>query len=194
MTKNQTLVVTATTGDAKAPTTRRCNCGCGEATSSTKTQYKPGHDARHASAVARRIVEGNLHGDAAEAELAKLGSDKLHHKAAAMVNRLLEKANKPAKAPKAPKVPADKKSRSEKREIALTVAEEEDAHNKAEAAKRAEIEAELAQSDDWDAATLGEVKMGRWTYPTRTLNGETQRYTKTTLAADGGSWVAFNGK
>lgn len=190
MTKNQTLTVTATSGDKKAPATRRCNCGCGEATSTSKTQYKPGHDARHASAVARRIVEGHLTGSAAEAELANLGSEKLHHKAAAMVERLLAKANKPAKPAK---VPADKKpSASEKRELALQVAAEEDAHRAAEAEKRAAIEAELAQADDWDSATLGEVKLGRWTYPTRTLNGETQRYTKTTLAADGGSWVALN--
>lgn len=93
MTKNQTATRTAsTTGDAKAPTTRACTCGCGLATSSSKTMYKPGHDARHAGQVARRIVEKHLHGDAAQAELKALPTANLQHKAGQMVTRLLAKA------------------------------------------------------------------------------------------------------
>lgn len=78
---------------AKTITTRRCNCGCGEATSSAKTQYKPGHDARHASSIGKDLADfWKLNGEGVSHNmLDELGSDKLRAKAVSMAKRIVEK-------------------------------------------------------------------------------------------------------
>lgn len=105
--------MTKTTAAKKTTTeqaTVQCACECGEATQSAKSNYRPGHDARHASNVGRFLATS----DDAEANnraLANLGSDKLLAKALAMDSRLralatakaereAKKASKPAKAAK----------------------------------------------------------------------------------------------
>ena len=67
-----------------------CRCGCGEETKPGRL-YRPGHDARHAGDVARRVVAG---APEAEAELAAL-PPKLAEKARRFVsNRAAESARK----------------------------------------------------------------------------------------------------
>lgn len=80
-----------------------CRCGCAEATSSSKTLYKPGHDARHAGNVARAIFAG-----ASESALTELPTMLLQAKASAMVARLAAKAEgKSAKRSKSVEIPAE---------------------------------------------------------------------------------------
>lgn len=193
MTENQT--------PAKTVTTRHCTCGCGQATSSSKTMYKPGHDARHAGQVARRIVEKHLSGDQAQAELKQLPTANLQHKAGAMVTRLLAKleAKAVAELAKSQAKPADKKAKKaskkeagEKADAKATaelVRQEEERHAAEEAAKRAEAEAAIQEEPVWEETYP--VKIGRWTYPTRqSTQGVQQRNTK----RDGsGEWVAYEG-
>lgn len=182
---------------AKTVTTRRCNCGCGEATSSSKTAYKPGHDARHAGQVARAMAAAKINGDATYSPaLDTLPSPKLRAKAEAMAKRIVqqvsEKASKAARkpAPKAPKGAADKADQKAADTLAAKVAAEEAAHVEAELSKRAEIEAEIEQAEE---PVSGEftVKMGRWEYPARyTQDGSVERNSK----RDGsGTWIEFNG-
>ncbi|MGW9168705.1 hypothetical protein [Agromyces sp. NPDC055658] len=73
--------------------TAECLCGCG-GTVSTKANYKPGHDARHAGTVARAIVENPKQ---AKALLATLPSDALRAKA----ERAVARATAPKPEPKA---------------------------------------------------------------------------------------------
>lgn len=81
--------------------TVQCACECGEATQSAKSNYRPGHDARHASNVGRFLATSN-DPEANNRALASLGSDKLRTKALAMDSRLralaAAKASKRAKA------------------------------------------------------------------------------------------------
>ena len=189
MTKNQTP-------KAQAVTTRRCNCGCGEATSSSKTQYKPGHDARHAGMVARAMAAAKINGDTTYTPaLSELPSPKLQAKAQAMAKRIVEQVSeKASKAARKPAPRATSKAAKADQKAADTLAEkvaaEEAAHAEAEATKRAEIEAEI-QADE---PVSGEftVKMGRWEYPARyTEDGTVERNTK----RDGsGEWIKFSGK
>jgi hypothetical protein len=111
------------------PVVRLCGCGCGNPVVRKTSNYAPGHDARHASLVAREVVESGNHG-----LLTALPTTALQAKATAMVERLQAKASKPSKATKATT-----------------------------------------------------VKVGRWTYPARKVNGSVERNTK----RDGsGEWVA----
>ena len=183
MTANQTA--------AKNVTTRYCNCGCGAATSSSKTLYKPGHDARHASLVARDDAASVQEGYERQFSYEDLPTEALRRKARAMAERLVAQASKKAQA-KASK-PATKKAtdRAERRATAILVAQEEDRHAAEEAAKRAEIEAELAAADPSYYYEESEVKVGRWSYPARTYkDGKVTRNTK----RDGsGEWIAYEG-
>lgn len=49
---------------AKPASAQPCRCGCGEQTIRPEALYRPGHDARHAGAIAKAILAG---ADAAEA-------------------------------------------------------------------------------------------------------------------------------
>jgi len=76
---------------------RTCGCGCGEQVG-RKATYRPGHDARHASAVARQVADLDPHGAEAAREVAalldSLGSDALRAKAGRMLeNRHTEALN-----------------------------------------------------------------------------------------------------
>jgi hypothetical protein len=62
--------------------TPSCLCGCGEAPSGLAARYRPGHDARHAALVGRRLRE---HGGVDEVALAELPTDALRNKALAML-------------------------------------------------------------------------------------------------------------
>lgn len=221
MTTNQTPKAETVTAELEARqakrdakvTTRRCNCGCGEATSSSKTQYKPGHDARHAGQVARAMAAAKINGDTTYSPaLETLGSDKLRSKAQAMAKRIVEQVSE--KAAKAARRPATRKAagdKADKKATAALVAQEEAAHAAAEAAKRAEIEAELdedGQLTEREApegqglieelpeqlklseAQDGTVRVGRWSYPARKwVTGLVEKNTK----RDGsGEWEATN--
>lgn len=84
MTKTQTTKTEAATV--------QCNCGCGEATQSAKSLYRPGHDARHAGLVARDLVASRLRGHERQYSEEDLGSDALRAKALKMTDRLTAKA------------------------------------------------------------------------------------------------------
>lgn len=75
---------------AQTTETKTCRCGCGESVGK-KSQYKPGHDARHAGMVARAIRETPTR---REELFATLGSDALRAKAA----RMIAKFSQPKKA------------------------------------------------------------------------------------------------
>lgn len=68
----------------EAPTPTPCRCGCGQPTVRAEAMYLPGHDARHAGQVGRAIIADPTQ---AEAELAKLPTDRLRAKAQAMLTR-----------------------------------------------------------------------------------------------------------
>lgn len=183
MTENQTT----STKPAKTTTTNLCRCGCGESTSSSRTQYKPGHDARHAGIVARDIASSAQPFFERVTADSDLGSQALIEKAHAMAERLLAKATK---------TPADRKPKSEgkkadKKAVAAIVAQEEAAYAEALAAevelRRADAEAQLAAEEAEEAGFVTTVKIGRWEYPAKNLDGQIVRNTK----RDGsGEWVA----
>lgn len=90
--------MSTTTAITNQPTFRNCACGCGEKVAS-KTNYRPGHDARHASTLARAAVGT---GPSFARDLFKaLPSPALQAKASAMLGRLEAKAAKPSKSAKA---------------------------------------------------------------------------------------------
>lgn len=176
MTENQT--------PAKATTTRACQCGCGESTSSSKTFYRPGHDARHAGIVARDDAASAQEGHERQFSYEDLPTEALRTKARAMAERLVAKATK---APQDRKPKQDAKAagnKADKKATAELVRQEEEAHAAEEAAK--------VPTPEWDdnlEFQIGETKVGRWTYPTRTFpDGKVLRNTK----RDGsGEWVAL---
>lgn len=67
-----------------------CRCGCGENT--VKGLYRPGHDARHAGAVARDLAASAVEGYERTTADSDLGSDALRAKAYKMAERLTAKA------------------------------------------------------------------------------------------------------
>lgn len=76
--------------------TGKCLCGCG--TNST-SNYRPGHDARHAGQIARAIVDNRAKKGFDRRELlAVLPSDALKAKAENMAGRMLDKLEAAAKA------------------------------------------------------------------------------------------------
>lgn len=169
----------------KAVTTRKCTCGCGEATSSAKTMYKPGHDARHAGNVARAMAAD--YNDAGNADkLEALPTANLQHKAKMMAARLVSKEaakleraagrKTPAKVQDKPAKPAGK--------IAEVVAAEEAAHAEETAT---EVPEPMFEDETPVYRERGFVKIGRWEYPLRENHfGKTERNTK----RDGsGEWV-----
>lgn len=89
-------------GLASAPRTPRnatnpadlplCRCGCGFPVSNRKRNYKPGHDAKHAGEVARRIAEVDPTDEDRQTMLGMLPTDALQQKAGDMADRLLRKA------------------------------------------------------------------------------------------------------
>ncbi|QDH48241.1 hypothetical protein SEA_MAMAPEARL_53 [Arthrobacter phage MamaPearl] len=171
---------------AKAVTTRHCTCGCGEATSSAKTMYKPGHDARHAGNVARAMAAD--YNDAGNADkLSALPTANLQHKAKMMAARLVSKeAAKLERA--ASRKPSDKPAKPAKK-IAEVVAAEEAAHAEETAA---EVPEPMFTDETPAYKELAPVKVGRWEYPARQNHfGKTERNTK----RDGsGEWVEYEAK
>lgn len=184
----------------KAPTTRHCNCGCGEATSSSRTMYKPGHDARHAGMVARAMAAAKINGDKEYTPaLADLPSPKLRAKAEAMAKRIVEqvssKAQKAAARKSATKAPKDHKTPGAKQaeafidgfqaEVTKALAKATPGIVAAEEAAYAEESARIVPEpmfEDEDAPAT--VKIGRWEYPAR--NGGTERNTKRNGSGD---WI-----
>ncbi|ALY09459.1 hypothetical protein FDH59_gp56 [Arthrobacter phage Joann] len=150
---------------AKAVTTRHCTCGCGEATSSAKTMYKPGHDARHAGNVARDLAKYLMDGGEGTGHnmLDELPTANLQHKAKSMAARLVEKEAKKAERA-ASRKPSDKPAKPAAK-IAEVVAAEEAAHAEEEAAK---VPEPMFDEADKHIYIYGTVKIGRWEYPTRT--------------------------
>ena len=215
MTENQTPA-------AKSVTTRRCNCGCGEATSSSKTQYKPGHDARHVGIVARDAAESAINGTDRQFAYEDLGSAALITKADAMAKRLVQRFQEAAaKAQiKADRKPAkDRKSKAAKADakaadtLAAKVAAEEAAHAAALAVevelRRADSEAmfaaeEAAELDEDRQLTDREapeaertVKVGRWEYPaivTGYAEDGTETLERNTKRDGSGEWVPYTAK
>ncbi|ALY08589.1 hypothetical protein BENNIE_53 [Arthrobacter phage Bennie] len=191
--------MTETQTTAKATTTRHCNCGCGEATSSSKTMYKPGHDARHAGNVARAIAEAVLAGTEPKASLKDLPSANLVHKADAMSKRLVEKAKAKSEREqaRAGRKPADRKPAKKATEaatetpsgLAAVVAAEEAAHAEETAT---EVPEPMFEDETPAYRELAPVKVGRWEYPARQNHfGKTERNTK----RDGsGEWVEYEAK
>jgi hypothetical protein len=161
-----------------AITTNACQCGCGEATSSSRTAYKPGHDARHAGQVARDLADfWKQNGEGVSHNmLDELGSDKLRAKAVAMAERLLVKTTKTPQDRK-PSKAASKKA--DAKAVATIVAQEEAEH----------AAASTPPEPMWEETYP--VKVGRWTYPTRqSTTGTQERNTK----RDGsGEWIAYEG-
>lgn len=168
MTKNQTT-------STKASTTRACRCGCGESTSSSKTQYRPGHDARHVGIVARDIAASSQEGYERTTADSDLGSVLLQGKAQAMADRLLAK-----------KQPQDRKVAKKEAKLAAAdkVAQEEAEYAEKTAPPEPMFEDEIASG----YKTTEGVKVGRWVYPGRQNHfGVQERNTK----RDGsGEWVA----
>jgi hypothetical protein len=76
---------------------RECRCGCGEQVASAKSEYRPGHDARHAGIVARDIASSSVQYFERVTADSDLGSDALREKAHKMAERLILKARKAAK-------------------------------------------------------------------------------------------------
>jgi len=157
-----------------------CLCGCGEATSSSRTNYRPGHDARHAGIIARLLVE-DTNGLDRDFLLAKLPSQVLQAKAMGMERRLREKAQ-------GRKQPADRKPKATTQEgqVPEVVPAVEEGP-----APIATIKGEPV-APMWEETTQDEtpwtVKVGRWTYPAKRVEGVTYRNTK----RDGsGEWVHY---
>ncbi|ALY08837.1 hypothetical protein DRROBERT_51 [Arthrobacter phage DrRobert] len=172
--------------ETQTTTTRHCNCGCGEATSSSKTMYKPGHDARHAGNVARAMAAD--YNDAGNDEkLEALPSANLKHKARMMAARLVEKAAKKAAGRTATKT-QDKPAKASKK-VAEVVAAEEAAHAEETAT---EVPEPMFEDETPVYRERGFVKIGRWEYPLRENHfGKTERNTK----RDGsGEWVEYEAK
>lgn len=69
--------------------TGKCLCGCGE---NSTSNYRPGHDARHAGVVARQIAGPKVTPAQATKALATLPSEALRLKASAMADRIIDKA------------------------------------------------------------------------------------------------------
>lgn len=196
MTKNQT---------PKTTQTARCNCGCGEATSSSKTAYKPGHDARHAGSVARDLAAFWIDGGegVGHSMLDEL-PPKLQAKATAQAKRLVERVAEKAGtaerklAKKTSK--ADEQTEGSKRaeafidgfqgalneKLAEVVAREEAAHAEQSTPPAPEWDDEFQGPTKW---VHSDVKVGRWSYPARQYeDGLIVRNTK----RDGsGEWVAY---
>ncbi|ASZ74366.1 hypothetical protein SEA_KINGBOB_52 [Arthrobacter phage KingBob] len=180
---------------AAATTTRHCNCGCGEATSSSKTMYKPGHDARHAGNVARAMAAD--YNDAGNDEkLEALPSANLKHKARMMAARIVEKETKKAEraaSRTAARKVQDKPVHASEASIAAAIAAGE-AEHAAEVAARAEGMPEF-EGKDTHIYTYSTVKVGRWEYPSRTstqgfIGGDVRTVTERNTKRDGsGEWV-----
>lgn len=91
--KETKVTTTATRPTSSKPKneTGKCLCGCGENTA--KSNYRPGHDARHAGNIAREIAANYATpGFDRRTLLAALPSDALKAKAEAMAERLTTKA------------------------------------------------------------------------------------------------------
>ena len=74
---------------------RKCNCGCGEPVGK-KSLYRPGHDARHAGAIAREVAKDLVNPDSYDWRMALevLPTDALRAKAEAHARRLAGKGRK----------------------------------------------------------------------------------------------------
>lgn len=141
---------------------RKCNCGCGENVAG-KSNYRPGHDARHAGLVARAAVEsfdaGQGHWDSKEF-YGSLPSPELRDKALAQVRRIIAKRAK---------AEAQGKAKGDTNISSLR------------GSRKRDVEPQTGT----DSGLV--VKVGRWTYPARKLeNGTAER---NTARDGGGEWV-----
>lgn len=147
--KEKKMSTATATKPEKVVEFRKCLCGC-DSDISGKSQYKPGHDARHAGNVARAILNEDLTPEQATALLDSLGSDALRAKANAMVENWTAKAEQKA-------------AREVARKAAKAASEE----------VKAQAKAEVVWTD------IDPVRVGRWDYPARINNaGFKQRNTK----------------
>lgn len=71
-------------------TVRLCGCGC-KAQVAGKANYRPGHDARHVSAIAQAAFANPGGTLSAQERIATLPSQALQHKAMSMLDRLRSK-------------------------------------------------------------------------------------------------------
>lgn len=90
-TKKGTSTMSTTPKTKPTNSTGKCLCGCGE--NVAKSNYRPGHDARHAGQVARSIAGSKVTPVQATKALSVLPSSALRLKASAMADRLREKAS-----------------------------------------------------------------------------------------------------
>ena len=140
--------ITAVTGDNLNNETANhsganpiCRCHCGFPTRSMTADYLPGHDARHASWVAKKMAgEADTNGWETIAKINGLVSQPLIWKAIAAADKIQDRAARKA--------------------------EREAARLDRPAKKRAKKDAELVKS-----YREGTVKIGRWTYPARLWEG-----------------------
>lgn len=105
-THNEATALYAATTIDEAPvaqsgtTGNTCRCGCGEAIG-TRSQYRPGHDARHASIVAQDIASSSAQYFERVTADSDLGSEalvqKAHRQAEALIAKAAAKAAKQAK-------------------------------------------------------------------------------------------------
>jgi len=166
-----------------------CNCGCGEV---VKNAYRPGHDARHVSILvsnwirAYEVSEGAATHEVDDA-MRRLPSAALkakylnaQQKAEAKVEAKRNREQRRAEA-KAAKLAATKGAGSEDRA--------RDEHEASLSAKVAQEEAEYqAQVAPVIEADGGEIKVGRWTYPTGSKRGDDTQY-RNTKRDGSGEWV-----
>ncbi|MEU6999931.1 hypothetical protein [Nonomuraea sp. NPDC046570] len=79
---------------------RPCLCGCGEQITSRKGIFRPGHDARHCSQLAKAVANKELTKAQALAQAGK-ASEALRNKLATMLDNAAQRAKAKAAAPKA---------------------------------------------------------------------------------------------
>jgi len=176
----------------KTPTP--CLCGCGDLTASN---YRPGHDARHAGQIAKRMASEFERDPINMVLLAALPSEKLQEKALKMATRLIDKTR------------AGKPERKAEMEAAMEVADtmeeaaEEITGMELESAEEAagqapdpvaEVQMDAggnltaeAPQEEW---TYGYIKQGRYSYRARrSPQGATERNSN---RAGTGPWSAAN--
>jgi hypothetical protein len=134
--------------------TGTCRCGCGEAVAG-KRIYRPGHDARHASQVAKALIAG-----ASDEAYDALPTAALRLKAAGQVARAAKKAE----------VKAARARATGKRSGGSVNA------------KHGTTTSEMGKIVE------GTVKIGRWTYPARTLGDKS--VVRNTKRDGSGDWVS----
>jgi hypothetical protein len=133
---------------------RHCACSCGAYTNSPRSTYLPGHDARHAGAVARLIFDNSnksTYGSTELAYLKLLPTVALKAKAAKQADAMLAKANAATTKPSV-------------RQIA-------DAANDVNPALQQSARRRLMADGTVKAVVSGVCKVGRWEYDAEMVPG-----------------------